>query len=197
MSNLQKALLERTLKQQSLKKGSASFYSLGPTEPVTELVVPSAAWIVNCKYGSEVLVSTGGSALPMIDIDAPFYDQPLAEIEKQLLKTELMLQLRVYETAHGLRLLVESQTLSPAGGVFRHLAESLCCDPSYLHLCQQQNSYRARLTPKPGAEAGARVCRYLGTVSSIQTGLIDEALADLVRLHDERTGALLDSGVLG
>ena len=196
MSLLEAARLEQALKQ-SLKKGSASVYSLGPTEPVTELIRPSEAWIIRCKYNSEVLVTTGGSALPMIDIDLPFYDLPLAGIEKQLHKTELKLQLRVYETAHGFRLLVESQVLSPEGSVYQHLAKSLGCDSSYLHLCQQQNCYRARLTPKPEAEAGARVCRYLGTISTIESGLIDEALADLVQLHDERTGALFDSGVLG
>jgi hypothetical protein len=57
-----------------------------------------------------------------------------------------------------------------------------------------QNCYRARLSLKPDSAEGVRVCRYLGTIGSAG---IDENLAPMIHLHDERTGALLESGELG
>ena len=176
-------------------KSSDSVYDLGPVEPVTELIRPAEAWIVRCLYGSEVLVTCGDSALPMIDIDCPpFDDEPLGECSRLLQELELNLQLRVYQTAHGFRLLVENQTIKPNGQLYRLLARAFHCDDSYLRLCIQQECYRARLTPKPGAEPGTTTCRYLGTVGDAG---IDEALAPLIQLHDERTGALRDDGELG
>ena len=171
---------------------SCSVYNLGPTEPITELLRPSEAWITRCKYGSEVLVTYGDSALPMIDIDSEHVTREF--LEQTLSATELNLQLRVYKTAHGVRLLIESQALKPDGAVIRVLAEAMHCDPSYLKLCQVQNSYRARLTQKPEGAAAARVCDYLCTIGNAG---IDEYLAPLIQLHDERTGALLESGELG
>ena len=172
---------------------SCSVYSLGPTEPVTELIKPEEAWVVRCKYGSEVLVTRGDLALPMIDIDTSSALTPLF-FDQYLEQTELNLQLRVYMTAHGFRLLVENRILKPDGPAFALLAKAFSCDPSYLALCQKQQCYRARLSLKPDAEEDARVCSYLRTIGD---GGSDESLAPLIRLHDERTGALLDSGELG
>lgn len=201
MSLFTKEMLEQTLSKSDDSKESCSVYDLGPMEPVTGLIRPSEAWIVRCKYGSEVLVTRGQSALPMIDLDVSvrwhlpeLENDPLLLFRYWLSDTELNLQLRVYETAHGYRLLVESQNLTPDGSVFAMLARGFECDPSYLKLCQKQDCYRARLTPKPKAAEGARVCKYLGTISG---GRIDEYLSSLIQLHDERTGALLDSGELG
>ena len=171
---------------------SYSVYNLGPTEPITELLRPSEAWITRCKYGSEVLVTYGDSALPMIDIDSE--DVTREFLEETLSATELNLQLRVYKTAHGVRLLIESQALKPDGAVIRVLAEAMHCDTSYLKLCQVQNCYRARLTQKPEGAAAARVCEYLCTIGNAG---VDEYVAPLIQLHDERTGALLQSGELG
>lgn len=174
---------------------SCSVYNLGPTEPITELLRPSEAWITRCKYGSEVLVTYGDSALPMIDIDCGDFTSLLWNfLEGALAATELNLQLRVYKTAHGVRLLAENQSLKPDGAVFRVLAEAMHCDPSYSNLCQVQNCYRARLTQKPEGAAAARVCEYLCTIGNAG---VDEYLAPLIQLHDERTGALLESGELG
>jgi hypothetical protein len=172
---------------------SYDIYEVGPAEPITELIEPEKAWIVRCKYDSQVLVTCGDAALPMIDIDNKHGLLP-ALFERMLLSTELNLQLRVYETAHGFRLLVESQTLKPEGATFAVLARAFDCDQRYLTLCQKQQCYRARLTVKPGAADDARVCRYLGTIGSAG---IDETLAPLIQLHDERSGALLPSGELG
>ena len=93
---------------------------------------------------------------------------------------ELNLQVRVYKTAHGYRLLVESQTLKPDGSTYELLARAFSCDASYLELAKTK-ILPARLTPKPEAESGAGTCRYLGTIGNAG---IDEALAPLIQLHD-------------
>ena len=172
---------------------------MGPAEPVTELLRPSEAWIVRCKYDSEVLITCGDSALPMVDLDGNFdlEGQELRHFALSLHRSELQLQLRVYKTAHGYRLLVENQTLKTGGEIYQLLDRCFGpwgSDTSYFNLCKKQKCFRARLTPKPEATEGARVCEYLGTIGS---GGIDENLAPLIHLHDERTGALLESGELG
>lgn len=140
-------------------------------------------------------MTCGSSALPMIDIDGGAITDPLARFTKLLESTELPLQIRVYGTRNGYRLLVESQTLSPSGAVFELLARHLSCDVTYRRLCQKQNCFRARLTPKPGQPPSAtRVCIYLGTIGR---GGICSTLAPLVQFHDDRTGALSGFGELG
>ena len=193
-SNVLLSQVQAVLAKEKLqgKKKSCSVYDLGPAEPVTELIRPSEAWIVHCKYDSQVLITRGSSALPMIDIDD--HELCSSTLESLLKGTELNVQFRVYKTAHGYRLLVESQTLKPDGGLFQGLAKAFDCDDSYLQLCRMQNCYRARLSLKPDSAEGVRVCRYLGTIGSAG---IDENLAPMIHLHDERTGALLESGELG
>ena len=56
---------------------------------------------------------------------------------------------RVYRTAAGLRCLVTSDTFDPAHPATLDLMQSLGGDPLYITLCRQQESFRARLTPKP------------------------------------------------
>ena len=202
LSHSTKRLLEKALAlpggsfPSAGKSASVSVYGLGAVEPVTELIRPNEAWIVRCKYNSEVLVSCGDSALPMVDIDDCLIDVGgwVEAFSKLLAKTELNLQVRAYKTAHGYRLLVESQTLKPEGSTYELLARAFSCDASYLELCQKQKCFRARLTPKPEAESGAGTCRYLGTIGDAG---IDEALAGLIQLHDKRTGALLYDRELG
>jgi len=56
---------------------------------------------------------------------------------------------RVYRTAAGLRGLVTSYPLHPAGGEAQQILHALGSDPLYITLCRTQESFRARLTPKP------------------------------------------------
>lgn len=59
------------------------------------------------------------------------------------------LGLRVYRTAAGLRCLVISDTFDPTHPSTLDMMRSLGSDPLYVTLCKQQESFRARLTPKP------------------------------------------------
>lgn len=56
---------------------------------------------------------------------------------------------RVYRTCAGLRGLVTHTLFDPRSDETRTLLESLESDPLYVRLCRQQESFRARLTPKP------------------------------------------------
>ncbi len=57
--------------------------------------------------------------------------------------------IRVYRTFAGLRLLVTHELFDPAADETRHVFLTLGSDPLYMRLCQAQQSFRARLTPKP------------------------------------------------
>lgn len=55
----------------------------------------------------------------------------------------------VYRTAAGLRGLVTSYPFHPADGEAQAILRELGSDPLYITLCRAQESFRARLTPKP------------------------------------------------
>ncbi len=56
---------------------------------------------------------------------------------------------RVYRTRAGLRVLATHALFDPAADSTQALLESLAADPMYVRLCKAQESFRARLTPKP------------------------------------------------
>lgn len=55
---------------------------------------------------------------------------------------------RVYRTFAGFRCAVVNRRLAAGGPESRRLLEEFGADPLYVKLCQNQRSYRARLTPK-------------------------------------------------
>jgi hypothetical protein len=59
------------------------------------------------------------------------------------------LGVRVYRTAGGYRGLVTSAAFGPADGNARALLDEFGTDTLYVRLCEKQNSFRARMTPKP------------------------------------------------
>jgi hypothetical protein len=56
---------------------------------------------------------------------------------------------RIYRTRAGLRYLFAHATIDPGSDMAVTMMEMLEADPLYLKLCKAQESYRARLTPKP------------------------------------------------
>ena len=123
---------------------------------------------------------------------------------------------RIYRTFNGLRLMATHAPQDPGSAGTRAVQARLGSDPLFIRLCQAQQSFRARLTPKPwrvglprpaaypregpAAESGFRTwlagyrraseshatCHFLQTAGS---GAIDPGFAPLVQLHDERTRA--------
>jgi hypothetical protein len=56
---------------------------------------------------------------------------------------------RVYRTCAGLRVIATHSLFDPTADSTQALLESLGTDPMYIRLCKAQDSFRARLTPKP------------------------------------------------
>ena len=59
------------------------------------------------------------------------------------------LGVRIYKTAAGFRALITNRTFDPKSDETRELLEEAGSDPLYVKLCSVQQSFRARLTPKP------------------------------------------------
>jgi hypothetical protein len=107
---------------------------------------------------------------------------------------------RVYRTAGGLRYIETSKEWSPSSLWTKALMTNLYADPKYSILCQTQETFRARLTPKPWrydnwelycedeqeAEDVA-VCKLIGIVGEKK---VDDCFKHLIKLHDRKTKAL-------
>jgi hypothetical protein len=57
--------------------------------------------------------------------------------------------IRLYETRAGVRYLLTDAVFDPAGDETQRIMSALAADPCYMRLCRVQESFRARLTPKP------------------------------------------------
>jgi hypothetical protein len=124
------------------------------------------------------------------------------------------LSLRVYRTAAGYRGIVTNQKFNPEASSTEGLLREFGCDPLYIRLCKLQQSFRARLTPKPW-RCGANIPpsfpfanakqeaafhdwhrRYTSQTAGLATcellssnGSSLAEFADLVRRHDQETRA--------
>lgn len=121
------------------------------------------------RYGARVLNSARAM---FIDIDFPekrageilaggigklFGKKPAAPTPEQIYLQNIeqwsqrnpMLGLRVYRTYGGLRCLITNEVFDPTQSASLDLMQSFQSDPLYVTLCKQQESFRARLTPKP------------------------------------------------
>jgi len=124
---------------------------------------------------------------------------------------------RVYRTAAGYRLLATDRLYTPGSSESESLMRQVGADPAFIQLCRIQDSFRARLTPKPwriGKTAppgdfpreDARVQRAFEQwlqeyeraagskatcqfVETIGDGSIHPDVAHIVQLHDDRTRA--------
>jgi hypothetical protein len=59
------------------------------------------------------------------------------------------LGVRIYRTYGGLRCLITNQVFDPTSAQSTSILQALSSDPLYMRLCQAQECYRARLSPKP------------------------------------------------
>jgi hypothetical protein len=117
------------------------------------------------RNGYGALVLNAASAM-FIDIDFPeeglgdalgklFGRQPTSPESSHLQTIERWargypdLSMRVYRTFGGLRCLITNELFDPTQESSLALMRALKSDPLYVTLCKQQESFRARLTPKP------------------------------------------------
>jgi len=124
---------------------------------------------------------------------------------------------RVYRTAGGYRLLATDRPFTPGSSESESLMRQVGADPAFIQLCRIQDSFRARLTPKPwrvGHRAppgdfpreDPRVEAAFATwlqqyeraaaskatcqfVETIGASTVHAEVAPIVKLHDERTKA--------
>jgi hypothetical protein len=124
---------------------------------------------------------------------------------------------RVYRTHGGLRYLETSRLFDPGSNEVATMLGDLGCDPLYVRLCRSQQSFRARLTPKPWRcgvasppsrfphetpERAATFERWLAAydacceryavceaLPSVGDDFVSSDVAPLVSLHDEATRA--------
>jgi len=127
------------------------------------------------------------------------------------------LAVRVYKTAAGYRVLVLSQRFESGGSRSEELLKEFGSDKLYVRLCKMQESFRARLTPKPWrcglreppvtfpfddpkddarfreweAKYTARVAAYATcrSVANFGGGRMEPEFQELVEYHDRETKA--------
>ena len=149
-------------------------------------------------------------------VAAPPQDPALREIERVAAGNHLVA--RVYKTAAGYRALIVNAKFEAGSAQSEAILKQFASDPLYVRLCRIQNSFRARLTPKPWRcglkmlrvsfpfdgprdEANfknwkmkydAASSRYAACkyLASVGGGGIDPAFAELVAYHDAETKAM-------
>jgi hypothetical protein len=124
---------------------------------------------------------------------------------------------RAYRTAAGYRLLATERLYAPGSSESEALMRQVGADPAFITLCRIQDSFRARLTPKPwrvgqpappgdfprenaalerdfeqwlqNYDRAASSKATCQFVETIGNGTIHSDIAHIVQLHDERTRA--------
>ena len=124
---------------------------------------------------------------------------------------------RIYRTAAGFRVLATDRAYDPRSGETQALMTSIGTDPAFLRLCRVQESFRARLSPKPWRcgqrvppgrhpretpdeqadfsdwlTAYDRACQPMATcrfVESVGPGWVGEEIQPILDLHDSTTRA--------
>jgi hypothetical protein len=124
---------------------------------------------------------------------------------------------RVYKTAAGFRLLATDRLFTPASADAETVMRAVGADPAFIQLCRVQQSFRARLTPKPwrvgqtappgdfprdDPDQQAAFSEWLQKyeraseskatcrfVETIGSGSVHRDVEPLMRLHDDKTKA--------
>ncbi len=208
-------------------------------EEIKDTTRQTVATVTRNSYGSLILNT---NALMFIDVDTPSesttaamirgikgllgrtQDDPATALRKRLAQTAASypeLTVRLYETFAGYRCAIVNRSISAGTRESDQLLNSFEADPLYARLCQSQDCFRVRLTPKhwrckvqrPPARFPweskiqeqeyrnwqaeyERQCRAYATCRFLeQYGRrpIADQLQPLIDLHDEMTGADVDS----
>jgi hypothetical protein len=146
--------LDATLSGATADRGGYAYLVNRKTEPlVTTLdgTTGTAARVTVNGYGALVLNATGAL---FVDIDTSDEGEnpSVSELPPQVvdaLGRHAELRFRTYRTRGGWRLLCTNGVFDPASTETEGLLADLGADGKYILLCRVQNSFRARLTPKP------------------------------------------------
>lgn len=76
-------------------------------------------------------------------------EQRAIEVIEQYAEKHSQVNLRLYKTPMGFRVLAMHQTFEPGSEEANELLQKLNADSLYIRMCNNQNCFRARLSPKP------------------------------------------------
>ncbi|HEX3746799.1 MAG TPA: hypothetical protein VHW09_22830 [Bryobacteraceae bacterium] len=130
-------------------RNAAKLYDYGDS-PVPEPIVHdfrpegAAAVVTRNSYGSLVLNT---DELLFADVDTDSRHGALDQAERVAGRHGF--SLRAYQTAAGYRLMVTNRRVRGGGDEAESILQEFGSDPLYMRLCRTQQSFRARLTPKP------------------------------------------------
>lgn len=102
-----------------------------------------------------VILNTDNMLIIDININSEKIFDELAKYPEQaisalhILEEKENLNFRIYQTSGGLRAIKTTKEWRPASWGTKRLMRSVYADPLYIGLCQSQECFRARLTPKP------------------------------------------------
>lgn len=130
----------------------------------------------------------GASLLPTDPVITPYQSVALAALgEYQHDNPEL--GFRVYKTAGGLRYICTTEMFDPTKGESDLIMRRLLADPKYRSLCRFQETYRARLTPKPWRLEGneAEDCKVCELIDVVGPDKIIDNFREMIDYHDAKT----------
>jgi hypothetical protein len=159
-------LVERLGRGEPLERG----YEYG-SRPLREEILESLdgtggnsplAILTRNRYGAQVL-NTSGTLFLDIDLAPDTLAQRLRRLVSSSASAELKAlarlrealvrygraSFRVYRTAAGFRAVAVDRAFNPSGREAQELMAATGTDPAFARLCVAQQSFRARLTPKP------------------------------------------------
>jgi hypothetical protein len=132
-------------------QNAANLYDYGDA-PVPEPIVHdfrpegAAAVVTRNSYGSLVL-NTDELMFADVDGDSRMGAGALDQAARVAAKNGF--SLRLYQTAAGHRIMVTNRRMQGGGNDAEMILHEFGSDPLYMRLCRTQQSFRARLTPKP------------------------------------------------
>ncbi len=139
-------------------RNAANLYDYGDApvpEPIVHDFRPEGAEAVVTRnsYGSLVLNT---DELLFADIDAD--DRRGAGVLDQVARVAVRhaFSFRLYQTAAGHRVMVTNRRVRGGGDEAEAILHEFGSDPLYMRLCRTQQSFRARLTPKPWRAGGPK-----------------------------------------
>jgi hypothetical protein len=138
-------------------RSAGKLYDYGDA-PVPEPIVHdfrpegAAAVVTRNSYGSLVL-NTDELLFADVDASGAMSKGPTDQVTR--VASRYGFSWRLYQTAAGYRVMVTNRHVQGGGDEAEAILQDFGSDPLYMRLCRTQQSFRARLTPKPW-RAGAR-----------------------------------------
>lgn len=227
--------LERMVRRVEQTQELSHDYAYG-TRPMREEIIQElhtrggelAGVVTRNSYGALVLNT---SQVMFVDIDLPAegFAQRLGRLlgRRRSVEAETLERVktglreisaavfRVYRTAAGFRLLATDRLFQPGSSESETIMKAVAADPAFVKLCRIQESFRARLTPKPWRcglslppgrhpredhfdrekfaawlaeyEQNAANKSTCRLVEEVGSGWVHEQVESILKLHDETT----------